>query len=72
MTLLSPVLFFAADIHLQEMASICVDGIIHPVTWNQFISKLSTEWQEFTLFVSLLSFYTKKFLISPFIRQLSF
>jgi len=52
MILLSPVLFFAPNIHLQDLETIRVDGMVHSVAWRQLMSKLSTEWQEFILYVS--------------------
>jgi len=53
MTMLSPVLFCAPDVHLRGLEKIWVDGVMHSTAWGLFMGKLNTEWQEFTLYVSL-------------------
>ncbi|KAK0192798.1 hypothetical protein F5146DRAFT_1041528 [Armillaria mellea] len=53
-TLLSPLLFFAPDIHLASLEKIWGDGLISKVSWSIFIEKLNTEWQEFILYSTVL------------------
>ena len=53
MVMLSPVLFCAPDVHLRGLEKIWVDGVMHSTAWRLFMGKLSEEWQEFTLYVSL-------------------
>lgn len=50
-TILSPVLFFAPDVHVRSIQKIWVDGIINKAIFGSFVEKLTTEWQEFILFV---------------------
>ncbi|KAK0480597.1 hypothetical protein IW261DRAFT_1473473 [Armillaria novae-zelandiae] len=52
--LLSPLLFFSPDIHLASLEKICLDGLISKVSWTSFIEQLSTEWQEFILYSTVL------------------
>ncbi|KAK0452419.1 hypothetical protein EV421DRAFT_1768788 [Armillaria borealis] len=52
--LLSPLLFFAPDIHLASLERIWGDGIVSKVSWTIFIEKLNTEWQEFILYSTVL------------------
>lgn len=49
---LSPVLFYAPEVHLRALEKMWMDGLLRDVMWVQFMSKLNTEWQEFTLYVS--------------------
>lgn len=53
---LSPFLFGAPEIHLRALDKIWVDNLVHRGHWNEFISKLNTEWQEFSLIVQLFRF----------------
>ncbi len=46
--LLSPLLFFAPDIHHNTLYEIWYKIISKP-DWNAFIRKLSTEWQDFVI-----------------------
>lgn len=50
--LLSPLLFFAPDVHLKGLEKIWVDWILNNSVWGSFIDKLTHEWQEFILYVS--------------------
>ncbi len=47
-TLLSPLLFFAPDVHYLSLHQLCYDGITKE-EWSVFIRKLSTEWQDFDI-----------------------
>ncbi|KAG7448691.1 uncharacterized protein BT62DRAFT_929785 [Guyanagaster necrorhizus] len=53
-TLLSPLLFFAPDIHLASLEKIWGDGLVSKVSWGIFIEKLNAEWQEFILYSTVL------------------
>ncbi|KAK0203585.1 hypothetical protein DFS33DRAFT_1332598 [Desarmillaria ectypa] len=44
--LLSPLLFFAPDIHLASLNKIWGDGIVCKTRWAAFIEKLNSEWQD--------------------------
>ncbi|EMD36408.1 hypothetical protein CERSUDRAFT_115416 [Gelatoporia subvermispora B] len=65
MRLLSWFLFSAPDIHANEFKHVWVDGIVHKVTWKQFMSKLTDEWQELTLFATVLLNANVAFLAVP-------
>jgi len=52
-TLLSPFLFWAPDIHRKALDKIFVDGLVHRDHWTAFSNKLSVEWQEITIIVLL-------------------
>ncbi|KAK0192797.1 hypothetical protein F5146DRAFT_1041518 [Armillaria mellea] len=44
--LLSPLLFFAPDIHLASLNKIWGDGLVNQTRWAAFIKKLNTDWQD--------------------------
>ncbi|SJK98585.1 uncharacterized protein ARMOST_01853 [Armillaria ostoyae] len=44
--LLSPLLFFAPDIHLASLNKIWGDGLVSQTSWAAFIKKLNTDWQD--------------------------
>ena len=50
-TLLSPALFLAPEIHLQEIEKLWTDEIIIDAAWKAFVPKLLEEWQELILLV---------------------
>ena len=50
-TLLSPVLFLAPEVHLQEIERLWTDDIIIDTAWKSFVPKLLDEWQELILLV---------------------
>lgn len=52
-TVLSPLLFYAPDFHLLGLCKIYTDGLIRYRGWAEFISKLNHEWQEFTLYATV-------------------
>ncbi|KAG7449909.1 uncharacterized protein BT62DRAFT_928667 [Guyanagaster necrorhizus] len=53
---LSPFLFFAPDINLATLKRIGGDGYVHThkASWSNFTDKLSAEWQEVTLYATVL------------------
>jgi hypothetical protein len=54
-TLLSPMLFLAPEIHLQEIEKLWTDEIIIDAAWKGFVPKLLEEWQELILLVCRLT-----------------
>src|SRR6266702_1692343 len=50
-TLLSPLLFLAPEVHLQEIEKLWTDDIIIDAAWKSFVPKLLEEWQELILLV---------------------
>jgi hypothetical protein len=54
-TILSPLLFFAPDIHLRHFRLIWVDNVIHEQAWRQFVTKVQEEWDKFLLPVRISS-----------------
>ncbi|KAF5379211.1 hypothetical protein D9615_005889 [Tricholomella constricta] len=51
---LSPCLFFAPHVHLRALEKMWIDGITRSVLWADFMAKLYAEWQEFTLYGTVL------------------
>ncbi|KAJ7185537.1 hypothetical protein C8R46DRAFT_1060915 [Mycena filopes] len=47
---LSPLLFYAPDFHLVGLQTMFTDRLIRKRGWSQFITRLNNEWQEFTLY----------------------
>ncbi|KAJ7640899.1 hypothetical protein DFH06DRAFT_1477813 [Mycena polygramma] len=52
--LLCPLLFYAPDFHLAGLQTIYTDGLIRHRGWSEFITRLNSEWQEFTLYATVL------------------
>ncbi|KAJ2926597.1 hypothetical protein H1R20_g10501, partial [Candolleomyces eurysporus] len=52
--ILSPLLFSAPDVHLRSLVKMWVDGLMHGPVWREAIGKLNEEWQEFTLYATVL------------------
>lgn len=53
-TILSPALFFAPDVHLKKLESVFVDEMVNQVPWKAFILQLQEEWREFIVYVRTL------------------
>ncbi|TFK26157.1 hypothetical protein FA15DRAFT_667838 [Coprinopsis marcescibilis] len=53
-TILSPLLFNAPDVHLLNLEKMWVDGIMHNAVWSHSIKKLNDDWQEFILYATVL------------------
>jgi len=51
---LSPVFFYAPNVHLKELTKIWVDELVCHVHWNNFLDKVISEWQEYALYAALL------------------
>jgi len=52
-TLLSPLLFLAPEIHLQEMEKLWTDEVIIETVWKSFMSRLLAEWEGVILWVRI-------------------
>ncbi|KAJ6595706.1 hypothetical protein DFH09DRAFT_145401 [Mycena vulgaris] len=52
-TLLSPLLFYAPNFHLVSLQKMYVDGLVRHRGWSEFITRLNNEWQEFTLYATV-------------------
>jgi hypothetical protein len=50
-SLLSPLLFLAPEVHLREMEKLWTDDIIIESVWKTFMSKLLGEWNDLILWV---------------------
>ncbi len=50
-TLLSPLLFLAPEVHLRELEKLWTDEVIIETVWKTFMSKLLEEWGELILWV---------------------
>jgi hypothetical protein len=50
-SLLSPLLFLAPEVHLREMEKLWTDGVIIKTVWKHFMTKLSEEWKDLILWV---------------------
>ncbi|KAF9257926.1 hypothetical protein L218DRAFT_1005630 [Marasmius fiardii PR-910] len=51
---LSPLMLSAPNTHCREISKIWVDQRIHKAAWNKFINNMNTEWQELSLFGTVL------------------
>jgi hypothetical protein len=50
-SLLSPLLFLAPEVHLREMEKLWTDDIIIESVWKGFMAKLLGEWNDLILWV---------------------
>ncbi|KAN0127127.1 hypothetical protein V8E53_015065 [Lactarius tabidus] len=64
-TLLSPMLFLAPEIHLQEIEKLWTDEIIIDAAWKGFVPKLLEEWQELILLSTVMLSANVGFLAIP-------
>ncbi|KAJ7591053.1 hypothetical protein C8J56DRAFT_934551 [Mycena floridula] len=55
-TLLSPLLFSAPDVHYRSLQKIWVDRLVHSGAWAQFMNKLNSEWCATVLLTANVSF----------------
>ncbi|KAJ7067895.1 hypothetical protein C8F01DRAFT_1116136 [Mycena amicta] len=51
--MLSPLLFYAPDFHLDGLHTIYTDGLVRNRGWSEFVTRLTSEWQEFTLYATV-------------------
>ncbi|KAF9064960.1 hypothetical protein BDP27DRAFT_1269800 [Rhodocollybia butyracea] len=54
MKVFSPVLFSAPYWYFRSLTNICVDGLVHEAAWSEFINRMNEEWQQLTLFNTVL------------------
>ncbi|KAI0044956.1 hypothetical protein FA95DRAFT_186460 [Auriscalpium vulgare] len=64
-TLLSPLLFYAPEVHLADIEKLWTDEIIVAVDWKKFIDKLLGEWREFILYATVIMTVNVGFLAIP-------
>ncbi|KAH7914526.1 hypothetical protein BJ138DRAFT_1079243 [Hygrophoropsis aurantiaca] len=63
--ILSPLLFGAPDIHTKGLKTIWVDQLVNHIPWKKFIDSLNSEWQEFTLYATVVLNANVAFLAVP-------
>ncbi|KAH8982875.1 hypothetical protein EDB92DRAFT_2040114, partial [Lactarius akahatsu] len=63
--LLSPVLFLAPEVHLQEIEKLWTDDVIIDTAWKSFVPKLLEEWQELILLSTVMLSANVGFLAIP-------
>ncbi|KAF7344557.1 hypothetical protein MSAN_01937600 [Mycena sanguinolenta] len=51
--ILSPLLFYAPDFHLLGLQAINTDGLIRHSGWALFVTRLNSEWEQFTLYATV-------------------
>jgi transposase len=50
-TLLSPLLFFAPEVHLRDVERLWTDEVIIETVWKTFMNRLLGEWEDVILWV---------------------
>lgn len=50
--ILSPILLYGPDVHLQQLKETSVDSLVAIRRWTALLEQLTNEWKEFTLYVS--------------------
>ncbi|KLO19302.1 hypothetical protein SCHPADRAFT_898879 [Schizopora paradoxa] len=65
MTVLSPTLFFAPDIHLKNIEEVWIDQMVLQEPWKEFIANLVREWEGFVLYSTVLLNANVAFLAIP-------
>ncbi|KAH9003371.1 hypothetical protein EDB86DRAFT_2891724 [Lactarius hatsudake] len=63
--LLSPVLFLAPEVHLQDIKKLWTDEIIIETVWKSFMTKLVGEWEELILWSTVMLTANVGFLAIP-------
>ncbi|KAF8257703.1 hypothetical protein EI94DRAFT_1817117 [Lactarius quietus] len=64
-TLLSPVLFLAPEVHLRELEKLWTDEVIIETVWKSFMEKLLHEWGELILWSTVMLTANVGFLAIP-------
>ncbi|KAI9438578.1 hypothetical protein H4582DRAFT_2098566, partial [Lactarius indigo] len=64
-TVLSPVLFFAPEVHLQDIQKLWTDEIIIETVWKGFMTRLLDEWVELVLWSTVMLTANVGFLAIP-------
>ena len=57
--LLSVILFFTPDVHFRELKKVWADEVVIEEIWKNFMQNLISEWIEFILYVSWVSFFLR-------------
>jgi hypothetical protein len=52
-TVLSPLLFLAPEVHLREMEKLWTDEVIVEMVWKSVMTKLVDEWDDLILWVRI-------------------
>ena len=55
-TLVSPMLFFAPEVHLRDVERLWTDEVIIETVWKSFMAKLLEEWEDVILWVMQIRF----------------
>ena len=53
MTVISPLMLYGAEAHLNKLQDICSDFIFNAVLWKEMVGRVTDEWREFTIYVRL-------------------
>ncbi|KAH9962948.1 hypothetical protein BC827DRAFT_1375672, partial [Russula dissimulans] len=64
-TLLSPLLFLAPEVHLREMEKLWTDEVIIETVWKSFMTKLLEEWEDVILWSAVMLTANVGFLAIP-------
>jgi len=64
-TLLSPLLFLAPEVHLREMEKLWTDEVIIETVWRSFMTKLLGEWNDLILWSTVMLIADVGFLAIP-------
>ncbi|KAF8190319.1 hypothetical protein K438DRAFT_1831838 [Mycena galopus ATCC 62051] len=51
--ILDPLFCYAPDFHLSALRAMYTDGLVHHRGWAEFVTRLNDEWQEFTLYATV-------------------
>ncbi|KAF8496545.1 hypothetical protein F5888DRAFT_1907347 [Russula emetica] len=62
---LSPLLFFAPEVHLREMKELWADEIVLEIVWKKFMTKLHDDWSDFVLWSTVMLAVSVSFLTIP-------
>jgi len=65
MKILSPILFYAPDLHLRNIEDIWIDHMVQQVYWKAFITNLIREWEGLVLYSTVLLNANIAFLALP-------
>ncbi|KAH9973818.1 hypothetical protein BGW80DRAFT_1306583 [Lactifluus volemus] len=64
-TLVSPLLFLAPEVHLRDLGKLWMDEIIIETVWRAFMAKLLEEWQDVVLWSTVMLTANVGFLAIP-------
>ncbi|KAF8190343.1 hypothetical protein K438DRAFT_922970 [Mycena galopus ATCC 62051] len=52
--ILGPLFYYAPDFHLLALHTMYTDGLVRHRGWAEFVTRLNDEWQEFTLYATVM------------------